>query len=97
MLAELEAGVVGVGVLAEGDAGLDRHAGAVRVGRTAEEARIVGLGVAALGDVAADLLDGRGRDVGRGVVDAQSAAAAADLARVAGTGLVAACETKRTV
>ena len=97
LLGELEAGVVGPGRLAEGDAALDRHAGAVAVRGAAEEAAGGRFGVAALGDVAADLLDGRGWDVGGGVVDAQSAGAAADFARVAGAGHVAACEAQGAV
>lgn len=96
-LGVLEAGVVGAGGLAEGDARLDRHAGAVAVGGAAEEAAVGGFGVAAFRDVAADLLDCRGRDEGCRVVDAQPAAAAADLACVAGAGHVAAREAEGAV
>ncbi|CAD6571712.1 MAG: hypothetical protein ASARMPRED_004760 [Alectoria sarmentosa] len=69
--------------LAEGDAGLDRHARRVRVRGTGEEAPVGHLVVAALGDVVADLRDRLRRLVGRQVVQTQEIRVAADLAAVA--------------
>ena len=69
--------------LAEGDAGLDRHARRVRVCGTGEEAPVGDLVVAALGDVVADLRDRLRRLVGRQVVQTQEIGVTADLAAVA--------------
>lgn len=75
---------------AEIDAGLDRHAGMVRVRRSGEETAICGFVETPFEDIIADDFWRGGRDVGREIEDAETAGAAAVFVFAAGAENVAA-------